>query len=85
MKRLMRGDDPQDVLNAMAQGLTNKFLHGSLHTLQHSNGAERDSLIKLLPKLFSTHSSAYSHTYMHAEPDSSKPYNANDTTDKNDL
>jgi glutamyl-tRNA reductase len=25
MKRLMRGDDPQEVLNAMAQGLTNKF------------------------------------------------------------
>ena len=85
MKRLMRGDDPQEVLNAMAQGLTNKFLHGSLHTLQHSNGAERDSLIKLLPKLFSTHSSAYSHTYHHAEPDSSKPSHTNDTSDKNDL
>ncbi len=55
MKRLMRGDDPQEVLNAMAQGLTNKFLHGSLHALQHSNGAERDALIKLLPKLFSSH------------------------------
>jgi glutamyl-tRNA reductase len=55
MKRLMKGDDPHEVLNAMAQGLTNKFLHGSLHALQHSNGAERDALIKLLPKLFSTH------------------------------
>ena len=52
MKRLMRGDDPQEVLQAMAQGLTNKFLHGSLNALQHSNGAERDALIKLLPKLF---------------------------------
>jgi hypothetical protein len=51
--------------------------------LQHSNGAERDSLIKLLPKLFSTHSSAYSHTYHHAEPDSSKY--TNDTSNKNDL
>jgi glutamyl-tRNA reductase len=56
MKRLMRGDDPQEVLNAMAQGLTNKFLHGSLHALQHSNGAERDALMKLLPKLFASHS-----------------------------
>ena len=54
MKRLMRGDDPQEVLQAMAQGLTNKFLHGSLHALQHSNGAERDALIKLLPKLFAS-------------------------------
>ena len=57
LKRLMRGEDPQEVLNAMAQGLTNKFLHGSLHALQHANGSERDALIKLLPKLFNTHSS----------------------------
>ena len=61
MKRLMRGDDPQEVLNAMAQGLTNKFLHGSLHALQHSNGAERDALIKLLPKLFTSHSKLEDH------------------------
>ena len=61
MKRLMRGDDPQEVLNAMAQGLTNKFLHGSLHALQHSNGAERDALIKLLPKLFTSHSKPEDH------------------------
>jgi glutamyl-tRNA reductase len=61
MKRLMRGDDPQEVLNAMAQGLTNKFLHGSLHALQHSNGAERDALIKLLPKLFASHSKSEDH------------------------
>jgi glutamyl-tRNA reductase len=61
MKRLMRGDDPQEVLNAMAQGLTNKFLHGSLHALQHSNGAERDALMKLLPKLFASHSKPEDH------------------------
>jgi glutamyl-tRNA reductase len=61
MKRLVRGDDPQEILNAMAQGLTNKFLHGSLHALQHSNGAERDALIKLLPKLFATHTKPEDH------------------------
>ena len=61
MKRLMRGDDPQEVLSAMAQGLTNKFLHGSLHALQHSNGAERDALIKLLPKLFASHTKPEDH------------------------
>jgi len=59
MKRLMRGDDPLEVLNLMAQGLTNKFLHGSLHALQHANGAERDALIKLLPKLFIEHAGAH--------------------------
>jgi glutamyl-tRNA reductase len=57
LRRLVRGDDPQEVLNAMAQGLTNKFLHGSLHALQHASGSEREALLKLLPKLFTTHSS----------------------------
>ena len=71
MKRLMRGDDPLEVLNLMAQGLTNKFLHGSLHALQHANGAERDALIKLLPKLFIEHAGAHGTDH---HPESSSDY-----------
>ena len=51
-KKLSRGENPQDVMDALAQGLTNKFLHGSLHALQHLQGPEREVLIKLLPELF---------------------------------
>lgn len=51
-KRLAKGDAPEEVLEAFAQSLTNKFLHGSLHALQHSQGSERDLLIKLIPELF---------------------------------
>ena len=51
-KRLLKGENPQEVLDALAQGLTNKFLHGSLHALQHLQGPERETLIKLLPELF---------------------------------
>ena len=51
-KRLAKGEDPQVVLDALALGLTNKFLHGSLHALQHIQGSERDLLVKLLPELF---------------------------------
>ena len=51
-KRLSKGEDPQEVLDALAQGLTNKFLHGSLHALQHLQGPERETLVKLLPELF---------------------------------
>jgi glutamyl-tRNA reductase len=51
-KRLAKGDSAQEVLDALAQGLTNKFLHGSLHALQHLQGEEREALIKLLPELF---------------------------------
>jgi len=51
-KRLAKGDSPEEVMDALAQGLTNKFLHGSLHALQHLQGEEREALIKLLPELF---------------------------------
>jgi glutamyl-tRNA reductase len=51
-RRLSKGENPQEVLDALAQGLTNKFLHGSLHALQHLQGSEREVLVKLLPELF---------------------------------
>lgn len=51
-KMLARGDDPQAVLEALAHGLTNKFLHGPMHALHHLQGSERDALLKLLPDLF---------------------------------
>jgi glutamyl-tRNA reductase len=57
-KRLLaKGEDPQAVLDALAQGLTNKFLHGSLHALQHAQGEEREALMKILPGLFRAHHS----------------------------
>ncbi len=56
-KLLAKGEDPQAVLDALAQGLTNKFLHGSLHALQHAQGEEREALMKILPGLFRAHHS----------------------------
>lgn len=49
---LAKGEDPALVLDQLAQGLTNKFLHGSLHALQHAQGEEREALMKILPQLF---------------------------------
>jgi glutamyl-tRNA reductase len=51
-KLLAKGEDPQTVMDALALGLTNKFLHGSLHALQHAQGEEREALMKILPGLF---------------------------------
>ncbi|MCS6764724.1 MAG: glutamyl-tRNA reductase [Candidatus Protistobacter heckmanni] len=51
-RMLARGDDPQAVLEALASALTNKFLHGPTHALSHTQGSERDTLLKLLPELF---------------------------------
>ena len=56
-KLLAKGEDPQAVIDALAQGLTNKFLHGSLHALQHAQGDEREALMKILPGLFRAHHS----------------------------
>jgi glutamyl-tRNA reductase len=56
-KLLAKGEDPVLVLDALAQGLTNKFLHGSLHALQHAQGEEREALMKILPGLFRAHHS----------------------------
>ena len=56
-KLLAKGEDPQVVLDLLAQGLTNKFLHGSLHALQHAQGEERDALMKILPGLFRSNNS----------------------------
>ena len=56
-KLLAKGEDPQVVLDALAQGLTNKFLHGSLHALQHAQGEEREALMKILPGLFRANNS----------------------------
>jgi glutamyl-tRNA reductase len=51
-KMLARGDDPASVLEALSQALTNKFMHGPTHALNHAQGSEREALVTLLPALF---------------------------------
>ncbi|MGI4816110.1 MAG: glutamyl-tRNA reductase [Janthinobacterium lividum] len=49
---LARGDDPQAVLEALSQSLTNKFMHGPTQALNRAAGSERQQLLELLPRLF---------------------------------
>ena len=49
-KLLARGDDPAAVLEALAHGLTSKFLHGPTALLQRAT-PERDRLIDVLDHL----------------------------------
>jgi glutamyl-tRNA reductase len=51
-KMLAKGDDPAKVLEALAQGLTNKFLHHPLAALNRASGHERDALSDALEKLY---------------------------------
>ena len=48
---LARGVDPEQVLEHLAHALTNKYLHGPLSALNHSQAAERQQLLALLPSL----------------------------------
>jgi glutamyl-tRNA reductase len=51
-KSLARGEDPARVLEQLANGLANKFLHHPLSALNRSSGAERDALTEALEKLY---------------------------------
>jgi len=51
-KLLARGEDPAKVLEMLANGLTNKFLHHPLAALNRSSGAEREALAAALSKLY---------------------------------
>jgi len=51
---LARGESPEAVLEQLAHGLTQKYLHGPLAALNQSEDAERQQLIDWLPRLFPT-------------------------------
>ena len=51
-KMLAKGDSPEAVLEQLAYGLTQKFLHGTLASLNQSEEAERQQLLAWLPRIF---------------------------------
>jgi glutamyl-tRNA reductase len=51
-KLLARGEDIDQVLEALSKGLTAKLLHGPQQMLNQAQGEERERLAALLPKLF---------------------------------
>ena len=50
--RLARGDDPATVLEGLARGLANKFLHHPSQALSRAAGAERERLVRAVEELF---------------------------------
>jgi glutamyl-tRNA reductase len=48
---LARGDEPERVLEQLAHGLTQKYMHGPLSALNRSESDERQQLLGLLPRL----------------------------------
>ena len=54
LKRLTRGESPQDVLEQLSQRLTNKFLHAPTQALTQAEG-DRSELQALVARLFHLH------------------------------
>jgi glutamyl-tRNA reductase len=48
---LARGDEPERVLEQLAHGLTQTYMHGPLSALNRSESDERQQLLGLLPRL----------------------------------
>jgi glutamyl-tRNA reductase len=51
-RMLARGESPEAVLEQLAHGLTQKYLHGPMAALNHSEGDERRQLLAMVPRLF---------------------------------
>lgn len=51
-RQLARGDSPEAVLEQLAHGLTQKYLHGPLAALNGSAGESRRQLLDWLPRLY---------------------------------
>ncbi len=51
-RALARGENPEAVLEQLAQGLTQKFLHGPMSALNHSDREQREQLLDWLPRLY---------------------------------
>jgi len=51
-RMLARGESPEAVLEQLAHGLTQKYLHGPLAALNRSEGDDRRQLLAWMPRLF---------------------------------
>jgi len=53
-RALARGESPEAVMEQLAHGLTQKYLHGPLAALNRSEAGEREQLLNWVPRLFPT-------------------------------
>jgi glutamyl-tRNA reductase len=52
LKMLKNGNPPEQVMEALARGLTNKFLHAPTHALNTAGDAERAEITALFQKIY---------------------------------
>ncbi len=52
LRLLAKGDNPEKVLEAMSNGLTNKFLHAPTHALNHVHSGDRENFLEVIHRLY---------------------------------
>jgi glutamyl-tRNA reductase len=52
LRRLEHGDPPEQALDALSRGLTNKLMHGPTAALHDASAPERDQLVRLLERVY---------------------------------
>jgi glutamyl-tRNA reductase len=55
LRRLARGDDPEQVLDHLSHALTNKLLHAPTHALGSAEAEDRRQLLALFSRLYNIH------------------------------
>jgi glutamyl-tRNA reductase len=52
LRRLAKGEPAEQVLEALSQALTNKLMHGPTSALHHAQETDRESLVRLLERVY---------------------------------
>jgi glutamyl-tRNA reductase len=55
LKLLQRGDNPEQVLEVLSKGLTNKLLHPPTQALNQADGADRCNVAQLIARIWHLH------------------------------
>jgi len=55
LRLLAKGENPEKVLEAMSNGLTNKFLHAPTHALNQVHGDDREAFLDIVHRLYHLH------------------------------
>jgi glutamyl-tRNA reductase len=55
LRRVAKGEPPEQVLEALSQALTNKLMHGPTSALHHAQEPDRDALVRILERVYQIH------------------------------
>ena len=55
LRLLAKGEEAEKVLEALSNGLTNKFLHAPTHALNQVQGSEREAVLDMVHRIYNLH------------------------------